>query len=137
MTTLGFAAAAWTSVQLIKEKHRQTNVAEIFAIRPCSKENEGFDFTRLLRNNNYHSDADLAEGLFLNEKLLTRDCCLGVQTQIAACVRSIASLRSNDSTGSGRPDYSVLSGNSPGEWGCKCRRKGACALSDVKYALVD
>jgi hypothetical protein len=65
MTTLGFAAAAWTSVQLIKEKHRQTNVAEIFGIRPSSKENEGFDFALLLRNNIYHSDADLAEGLFL------------------------------------------------------------------------
>jgi hypothetical protein len=62
---LRLAAAAWTSVQLIKEKHRQINVAKLFAIRPSSKENEGFDFTRSLRKNIYHSDADLRRVLFL------------------------------------------------------------------------
>jgi hypothetical protein len=38
MTTLGFAAAARTLVQLISDKHRQTKIARIFVMGPFRDE---------------------------------------------------------------------------------------------------
>jgi hypothetical protein len=72
MTTFGLTAAARKSVQLKREKHRQTKVAEIFRIGPSSLRLGAFagDIpvfgpAATLGKNIYHRDVEFAEKLFM------------------------------------------------------------------------